>query len=317
MPRALLLLLAASLLPHLAAAMPSLELANAAQLARAGLCVASGFDPAASVLYQAIASASGVDGSLKKYALTRDQAGRPVLAGTPAWDAAALLEARDPALRALYTGQREGERLRTIALDWTLLDQAGQSLLSIGAGGVTDGDGASRLAYLRGARWLEAGWQQGRFRRRASLLGATVAGAPLFVGAPAPAGADPRYPAFLAAYASRPAVVYLQANDGMLHGVDAASGSELFAYLPLALRPQWPRLVTAAHAASPYAEGGIAAGNALVRGAWKTVLAAALGSGAQGVVALDVSNPARFADGGGALFEFTDSDDPDIGNVFD
>ena len=53
----------------------------------------------------------------------------------------------------------------------------------------------------------------------------------------------------------------------MLHAFDAASGNELFAYLPLALRPQWPRFPTSAFAASPYAEGGLAAGNALVRGA--------------------------------------------------
>lgn len=304
------------LLTGLAAAMPSLDLANAAQLARAGACVASGIDPGATVLYQTLASDSGVDGSLKKYTLTRDQFGRPVPADTPVWDAAALLEGRDPASRGLYTGQREGDRLRTISFDWTTLDPAGQSLLSTGADGVADGDGASRVAYLRGERALEAGSRQGRFRRRASLLGATVVGAPLFVGAPLPAAADARYPAFLAAYASRPAAVYLQANDGMLHGFDAASGSELFAYLPLALRPQWPRLPTAAYAASPYAEGGLAAGNALVRGAWKTVLAGGLGGGAQGVFALDVSNPARFAGGDGVLFEFTDSDDPDIGNVF-
>lgn len=310
------LLLTAWLLSGLAAAMPSLDLANAAQLARAGACTASGMDPAATALYQSVASASGMDGSLKKYAFTRDQGGRPVLAGAPAWDAAALLEGRDPALRALYTGQREGDRWRTIPLDWTALDQAGKSLLSTGVAGATDNEGASRVAYLRGVRAMETGTQQGRFRRRASLLGATVVGAPLFVGSPAPAGVDSRYPAFLAAHANRPAAVYLQANDGMLHGFDAASGSELFAYLPLALRPQWPRLPTAAHAASPYAEGGLAAGNALVRGAWKTVLAGALGSGAQGVFVLDVSNPARFAGGDGVLFEFTDSDDPDIGNVF-
>jgi type IV pilus assembly protein PilY1 len=310
------LLLAAWLLSGLAAAMPSLDLADAAQLAQAGACIASAIDPAATALYQSAASASGVDGSLKKYALTRDQAGRPVPADAPAWDAAALLEGRDPALRALYTGQREGERWRTVPLDWTALDQAGQSLLSTGVGGVADSEGASRVAYLRGARAMEAGSRQGRFRHRTSLLGASVVGAPLLVGPPVPAGADPRYPAFLAAHASRPAAVYLQANDGMVHGFDAASGGELFAYLPLALRPQWPRLPTAAHAASPYAEGGLAAGNALVRGAWKTVLAGALGGGARGVFALDISNPARFADGDGVLFEFTDSDDPDIGNVF-
>ena len=306
-------LLVSFLLSGLAvAAMPSLELASAAQLARAGACVASSADPDATALYQAVASVSGTDGSLRKYGLARDLGGRFVAADAPAWDAAALLQARDPALRALYTGQREGGRLHTIPFDWTALDAAGQSLLSAG----THGEGASRLAYLRGTRMLESGWPHGRFRRRASLLGATVVGAPLFLGPPTPAGADPRHAAFVAAHGKRPAAVYLHANDGMLHGFDAASGSELFAYLPLALRPQWPRLPTAAHAASPYAEGGLAAGDALVRGAWKTVLAGALGSGAQGVFALDVSNPALFAEGDGALFEFTDSDDPDIGNVF-
>jgi type IV pilus assembly protein PilY1 len=34
------------------------------------------------------------------------------------------------------------------------------------------------------------------------------------------------------------------------------------------------------------------------------------------VFALDISNPARFAGGDGVRFEFTDTDDPDIGNVF-
>ena len=42
-----------------AAAMPSLELASAAQLARAGACVASSVDPDAAALYQAVASVSG------------------------------------------------------------------------------------------------------------------------------------------------------------------------------------------------------------------------------------------------------------------
>jgi type IV pilus assembly protein PilY1 len=193
------------LLPGLAAAAPSLDLANAAQLARAGACAASGIDPAATALYQAVASDSGVDGSLKKYALTHDQSGRPMPADAPAWDAAALLEGRGPATRALYTGQRDGKRLRTIPLEWTTLDPAGKSLLSTGADGVADYGGAGRVGYLRGERALEAGSRQGPFRRRASLLGATVVGAPLFVDAPPPAGADPRYPAFLAAYASRPA----------------------------------------------------------------------------------------------------------------
>lgn len=299
-----------------AATMPSLDLASAAALVRAGACVSAAVDADGSSIYQAKASASGLDGSLKKHALVRDASGLPIVADAPAWDAASLLEARDPALRSIYTGQREGDRLRTIVFDWAALDQSGQALLSTGPDGTADAFGPARLAYLRGARGLEAGQPDGRFRRRSGLLGAAAAGAPLYVGPPGAAAADPRYPAFLAAHGRRPATVYLHANDGMLHAFDAASGEELFAYLPHALRPQWLRLPTAAHAASPYVEGGIAAGEALVRGAWKTVLVGAMGSGAQGIFALDVSHPARFAEGNGALFEFTDADDPDIGNIF-
>ena len=293
-------------------AMPVLDLASAAELARAGACVAVSLDPGGSFLYQATAGATGVVGVLAKYPLAHDARGQVVIAAEPLWNAAAQLDARDAATRLLYTGQRDGARLSTIALDWQALDQAQRLLLS-NAG---DTLGPLRLAYLRGERLQEAGRPGGLFRRRDSLLGATVVGAPLLQARPVAAGDDPGRALFVAASRSRPEAVYLQANDGMLHAFDAASGAELFAYLPQALQAYWPRLVTSAHAAGPYADGALAAGDALVRGAWKTVLAGALGSAAQGVFALDISNPARFAWGAGVLFEFTDQDDPDIGNVF-
>lgn len=293
-------------------AMPVLDLANAADLARAGACVAVSLDPAGRFFYQATSGAAGVDGVLAKYPLARDARGQVVTAAQPVWNAAAQLDARDAATRLLYTGQRDGARLSTIALDWQALDQAQRQLLAYAG----DALGPLRLAYLRGDRSQEAGRPGGLFRRRDSLLGASVVGAPLLVAAPVAAGDDPGRAAFVAAVRGRPEAVYLQANDGMVHAFDAASGAELFAYLPQALQGAWQRLVTSAHAADPYVEGALAAGDALVRGAWKTVLAGALGSAAQGVFALDVSDPARFAQGAGVLFEFTDQDDPDIGNVF-
>jgi type IV pilus assembly protein PilY1 len=298
---------------HCALAMPVLKLASAAELARAGACVAVATDPGDSMLYQATAGEAGLDGGLAAYPLLRDAAGRPVIAAQPSWDAAALLDARDPATRQIYTGQQDGARLRTIALEWQALDPAQRLLLSEGGSGLT---GPRKLAYLRGERAQEAGRPGGLLRPRRSLLGATVVGTPLFVAPAAAASSDARQAAFLDAPSRRPAAVYLQANDGMLHGFDAASGAELFAYMPQALQPYWPRLTASAHAASPYAEGAVAAGDALVGGAWKTVLVGALGSAAQGLFALDISEPSRFGQGGGALFEFTDRDDPDIGNIF-
>jgi type IV pilus assembly protein PilY1 len=252
---------------------------------------------------------------LAKYPLTRDGQERLAAAPQPLWNAAILLDARDPASRAIYTGQRDGDRLRTIPLDWAALDQAQQQLLATGPDGAGDAFGPRRLAYLRGERLLEADQPGGLFRTRQGVLGATVVGAPLHVAAPAARSADPRYAPY-AASSRRAGAVYLHANDGMLHAFDAGSGDELFAYMPAALQAQWPRLSRPAHAANPYAEGALTAGEALVAGAWKTVLIGAMGGGAQGVFALDVSDPARFAEGAGALFEFTDADDPDIGNVF-
>jgi type IV pilus assembly protein PilY1 len=299
-----------------AAAMPALDLASAADHARAGACVAVGLEAGGAFLYQATASIDGLQGSLAKYALIRDGQERPAVPAQPLWNAATLLDARDPASRAIYTGQRDGDRLRTIPLDWAALDQAQRQLLASGLDGAGDTLGPRRLAYLRGERLLEAGQPGGLFRSRQGVLGATVVGVPLHVPAPAAGSADPRYAAYAAASGRRAAAVYLQANDGMLHAFDAGSGNELFAYMPAALQAQWPRLSSPAHAASPYAEGALAAGEALVNGAWKAVLVGAMGGGAQGVFALDISDPARFTAGDGALFEFTAADDPDIGNVF-
>ena len=295
-----------------APAMPVLKLADAAELARVGACVAVVTDPGSNMLFQATTGASGLDGEFAAYPLQRDAAGRPAIAAQRIWNAAPLLDARDPATRQLFTGQQDGTRLRTIPFEWQALDPAQRLLLSDDGVNVP---GHQRLAYLRGERSLEAGRPGGRLRPRRGLLGATVAGAPLFVARAAAAGDDSRQAAFAAA-SRRPATVYLQANDGMLHAFDAATGAELFAYLPQTLQTYWPRLTGSSHAASPYVDGGIAAADARVAGAWKTVLVGALGSAAQGLFALDISDPSRFGQGSGVLFEFTDRDDPDIGNIF-
>ncbi|RJF98937.1 pilus assembly protein [Noviherbaspirillum saxi] len=62
-------------------------------------------------------------------------------------------------------------------------------------------------------------------------------------------------------------------------------------------------------------DGTVTVAEAHAVGGWKTVLLASMGGGAQGVFALDVSDPASFAGGGRALFEFGDADDPDMGYV--
>jgi|GEM_PF-708733 len=122
--------------------------------------------------------------------------------------------------------------------------------------------------------------------------------------------------------AKRKDVVYVGANDGMLHAIDAQTGDELFAYVPTMIYNKLPTI------ASPYygistahtytVDGPISVGDAYINGSWKTILIGTLGAGAAGVFALDVTNPESFTKDN-VLFEINTDDSGvyknDIGNV--
>ena len=55
---------------------------------------------------------------------------------------------------------------------------------------------------------------------------------------------DPGYSTFAAAQASRPARVYVGANDGMLHALNGDTGVEMWAYVPRITMPKIHRLAT-------------------------------------------------------------------------
>ena len=214
-----------------------------------------------------------------------------------AWDAGAILTGQPgqppmpaPEQRNIYTAIiQPGGALAMIPFAWPALSPAQQSLLN-----QDDQSGEQRLAYLRGERALEGS----QFRRRSSVLGDAVHGTPAYVGP-----------------VDRRAAVYLGANDGMLHAFDARNGVELFAYVPDALIAQLHYLADPAYVHRAYVDGPAGTGEADIDGARKTVLVSGMGGGAQGVFALDITDPAHFADGLGVLWEFTDRDDAMMGNV--
>ncbi|MBC3862545.1 pilus assembly protein [Undibacterium jejuense] len=101
---------------------------------------------------------------------------------------------------------------------------------------------ANYLAYLRGIRALEIGQTNGVYRTRAAVLGDIVDSKVAAAGPPNSAFSEsfnPGYTAFKTAYASRKTVVYVGANDGMVHAFDGSNtstgGAELFAYIPSAV----------------------------------------------------------------------------------
>jgi type IV pilus assembly protein PilY1 len=189
-----------------------------------------------------------------------------------------------------------------IPFEWSALSAEQRQQLDQAPPPATGADtlGEQRLAFLRGDRTREGTL----FRKRSSVLGDSINSTPVYVG-----------PAFGAASGTRPNVIYVGANDGMLHAFNAADGNELFAYVPNAVMATLNRLTSPDYVHRAYVDGPASAGEAMIFGASKTVLVSGMGGGAQGVFALDVTDPLRFADGGGVLWEFTDRDDAMMGNV--
>ncbi|MGK5043304.1 pilus assembly protein [Janthinobacterium sp. GB1R12] len=210
------------------------------------------------------------------------------------------------ALRPVYTLDAKGALM---PLAWARLDAEQRSAFDAG-----DGRGEARLAYLLGQHTHEAGQPGGFLRRRSGSLGAAPHGNLLYVGAPGLGMPGTGYGVHRQALLQRRKMLYLGANDGLLHAFDARTGGELFAYLPQALLHAVPAAASTHYSPGPLLDGAAATAEVLASGHWKTVLVSGMGGGAQGVFALDITDPARFAQEG-ALWEFTDRDDRLMGNV--
>ena len=179
------------------------------------------------------------------------------------------------------------------------------------------------IDYLRGDRSNEM--PGGTLRERRGVLGDIVNSQPIYVGTPSAqlyknkvfSGAS-AYPAFAAAHtaASRTPVVYVGANDGMLHAFEAATGKEIFAFVPQAAmgaltgpksysEPDYEHVYTV--------DGDITVADVYFTGSssWKTVLVGSMGRGGRSVFALDVTDPHAPV----LLWEIDETDVPELGNT--
>jgi type IV pilus assembly protein PilY1 len=246
---------------------------------------------------------------------------------TVVWSAQTQLDAVAPAARKLYV--RNGASFANF--DFATLPGAVQgfftnkcSLLSqctdlSAAQQTTVNDGTTLVNYLRGDKTNEPDL----FRQRDHVLGDTVNAVPVYVSKPQFQFGDavtPTYGDFKAAQASRPATLYVGANDGMMHAFDGATGQEIWAYVPTMVMANMHLLADKNYSIKHayFVDGAATVMDAYFGGAWHTVLVAGLNKGGQGYYALDVTNPAAPT----PLWEFcTDStictsSDPNIGFSF-
>lgn len=148
---------------------------------------------------------------------------------------------------------------------------------------------------------------------RTRPLGAIVHSIPAYAGPPAPDIAGQAYFDFLRRHAARPSTIYVAANDGYLHAIDAATGTERWAYLPPAI---FNILTTTRQPTRALFDGSPTVADALAGTTWRTVLATGYGMSTRGLFALDVTDPLNFARGGGLLLSFSEADDKAMGHLF-
>jgi len=178
--------------------------------------------------------------------------------------------------------------------------------------------------YIRGDRSNEMS-NGGKFRNRSYVLGDIVNSAPVYVGPPDrvfPDGLEDLskpYSAFAKTYSTRTSIIWLGANDGMLHGFDADTGKEKLAFVPTKVFDNLPDLTLPDYQHKFFVDGSPTERDVYYGGDWHTVLVGGLNNGGQEIYALDITNPAKFTEANASstvLWEFTDKNDPDLGYTY-
>ena len=192
--------------------------------------------------------------------------------------------------------------------------------------------------YIRGAQTHES--SKGLRVRESNLLGPIVNAAPWLQTAPRANRAGDAYRTFFEAHKNRASVLWVAANDGMLHAFNYATGGELMAFVPGVLANRLAEiplqrgqstettvngsnfvtgsLVMPQGKVWAYVDGSPFTGDVMVGSQWHTYLFGTLGRGGKAVYALNVTSLSNFKESTASdvfKWQFTAKDDEDLGYI--
>jgi type IV pilus assembly protein PilY1 len=156
------------------------------------------------------------------------------------------------------------------------------------------------LEYLKGnasKQETSPGSGNGYRYRDAKYLGDIVNSAPQFVkdedfGYSGLASIGSAYATYVDNKAAKTPMLYVGANDGMLHGFNANTGVETFAFIPNSVYGNLKSLSDPKYSHRYFVDGPVTAGDYHNGSAWKTVLVGSTGAGLiSSIFAIDISNP--------------------------
>ena len=222
---------------------------------------------------------------------------------TARWSAQTQLDAQTPSSRNIkFYSATAINNLQDFT--WSNLSSTEQAMLNRNFDTSTspaDSRGSERVAYLRGDQSQE-GSASGAFRIRSSVLGDIVNSSPVIVAAPKYIsyladkvdGSTGDYEEFKTDNASRTPMIYVGSNDGMLHGFNANTGQEAFAFVPRAVMPNMYKLTSQRYTGGQhhfFVDGTPTVADVYYDNAWHTVLVGTLRAGGRSIFALDITNP--------------------------
>lgn len=192
------------------------------------------------------------------------------------WESGSLLAARASSTRKIFTSTTGTNKVELLTANATLQGLLGAANLTAAQNIINFTRGDS----VAGSR-SRMGWK----------LGDVVDAAPVMVGKPSAYHPYLGYSSFRSSNASRNEVLYVAANDGMMHCFDASDGSELWGYVPKNQLGKLGNLMSTSYCHEYFVNLTPTVSDVYMNGAWRTVLFGGQERGGTGLFALDVTSP--------------------------